>query len=44
MDISHDVGDRREEVDMVEQEGILEDVGICPTGDEAETEDVGQVL
>ena len=34
--ISKDVGDRGEEVDMVEQEGIMEEVGICPIGDEAE--------
>ena len=44
VDISQDVGDRGEEVDMLEQEGIMEDVGICPTGDEAETEDVEQAL
>ena len=34
VDIFQDVEDRGEEVDMVEQEGIMEDVGICPTGDE----------
>ena len=44
VDIFQDVEGREEEVDMVEQEGIMEDVGICPTGDEAETEDVEQVL
>ena len=44
VDISQDVGDRGEEVDMVEQEGIMEDLGVCPIGDEAEIEDVEQVL
>ena len=44
MDISQDVGDREEEVDMVEQEGIMEDVEICPIGNEEERKDVEQVL